>query len=134
MPIIESRLKLGTLTIDGDAYATQATNVRLEPSTDSSGDTLETLSGDTIAPDDETTWQLVIVTIQDFDDPDGFIAYTLANAGDLVPVVWKPNPAGVSYAVTARVRPVPIGGDVASRLTTTATWPCEGAPVPTYAP
>lgn len=130
--IIDSRLKLGTLTIDGVAYATQMTNVRLEPSTDADGDALETLSGATIEPDDKTTWQLVIVAIQDFDDVAGFIAMTLANAGDTVPVVWQPNATGVSYAVSAKVRPVPIGGDVAARLTTSATWPCDGAPVPTY--
>lgn len=134
--IVESRVRRGTLTLDGVAFATQATNVRLEPSTDTQGDTLEVLSGDQLTPDEETTWSLVIVALQDFDEAAGFVAFALDRAGDLIPFVWSPNDVAgsVSFAGTARVRPVPIGGDVNSRLTTTATWPLEGAPTPTWAP
>lgn len=132
MPITEDRLKDGTLTIDGDSFATQATNVRLVPSTDEEGDSLEVLSGDTVTPEDSTSWSLVIVAIQDFDDPAGFVAFAMAEAGEVVPYVWKPNATGVSYAGTVRVRPVEIGGDVNKRLTTDAEWPCQEAPTPTY--
>lgn len=132
MPITDSRLKAGTLTIDSVPFATQATNVRLTPRTDETGDRLEVLSGDIVDPEDETTWSLVIEAVQDFDDPAGFIAFSLANAGDSVAYVWKPNAAGVSYAGTVKVRPVEIGGDVATRNTTSAEWPCGEAPTPTY--
>jgi hypothetical protein len=132
VPINDDRLKAGTLTIDGDAFATQATNVRLVPKTDDNGDTLEVLSGDTINPDDTTSWSLVITTVQDFDDPAGFIAKALSEAGTVVPYVWKPNATGVSFAGTVRIRPVEIGGDVNARLTTDAEWPCQEAPTPTY--
>lgn len=132
MPINDDRLKEGTLTIDGEAFATQATNVRLVPATNNNGDALEVLSGDVVTPDDETTWSLNITAVQDFDDPAGFVASSLANAGDVVAYVWKPNAAGVEYAGTVRVRPVEIGGDVAKRLTTDASWPCQEAPTPTY--
>lgn len=133
MPITESRLKNGTLTIDGHAFNTQATNVRLTPKTDDTGDTLEVLSGDTIAPDDTTTWSLVIDAVQDFTEPTGFVNFAMQNAGDVVAYTWAPNGAGeVSYAGTVKVRPVEVGGDVNARLTTSAEWPCQQAPTPTY--
>lgn len=139
MPIIDSRLKSGTLTIDAISFATQATNVRLVPSTDEVGDPLEVLSGETVTAEDETSWSLVIEAVQDFDDPAGFVNFAMSNAGDVVPYVWQPNSPtgdalgmGVSYNGTVRVRPVEIGGDVNTRLTTGAEWPCQQAPTATY--
>lgn len=132
MPITDSRLKNGTLTLDALPFATQATNVRLVPSTADVGDSLEVLSGDTVDPDEETTWSLAITAVQDFDDADGFVAFALDNAGDVVPYSWKPNADGPTFAGNVRVRPVEIGGDVASRLTTDAEWPCQETPTPTY--
>lgn len=131
-PITESRNKNGVLTLDGDAFNTQATNVRLTPKTDEVGDSLEVLSGDTITPEDETTWSLAIGAVQDFDDPAGFVNFAMSNAGEVVPYTWKPNPDAPTYAGTVRVRPVEIGGDVNKRLTTDAAWPCQQDPVPTY--
>lgn len=131
-PIEESRLKSGTLTIDAVSYATQATNVRLSPKTDEQGDALEVLSGDTINPEDETTWTLDIRAVQDFDDPAGFVNNALQNAGEVVAYSWKPNAGSPTYAGTVRVRPVEIGGDVNKRLTTDASWPCQQTPVATY--
>lgn len=131
MPITESRLKNGTLTIDAVAFATQATNVRLEPSTDEVGDPIEVLSGDEIAADDETTWALVIEAVQDFDDVDGFVRFALDNAGSSVPFVWRPNSTSTNqFTGTVKVRPVVIGGDINVRLATTAEWPLVGAPTP----
>lgn len=132
MPITESRLKTGTLTLGGVSFATQATNVRLVPSTDEDGDALEVLSGDEILPDDVTSWALAMTAVQDFDEPDGLIAYSITNAGDVVAGVWAPNATGVSYAFNVKVRPLEIGGDVNARLTTEAEWPIEGDPTPTY--
>ena len=133
MPIIESRLRLGTLTLGGTAFATQATNVRLVPSTEEDGDPLETLSGDEILPDEQTSWALAITAVQDFDEATGFVNYAMQNAGDVVAFVWAPTGAtGPSYAGNVKVRPVEIGGDVNARLTTEAEWPIEGVPTPTY--
>ena len=132
MPITESRLKTGTLTIDGQAFATQATNVRLVPSTDEEGDQLEVLSGDTILPTEVTTWALVMTAVQDFDDPAGLVALSWGSAGDVVPFTWRPNAAGVTYTGSVKVRPLEVGGDVNARLTTDAEWPCQGAPTPSY--
>lgn len=134
MPITDSRLKVGTLTLDAVSFASQATNVTLTPETDEEGDALEVLSGETVTPDDVTTWVMAITAVQDFDDPDGFQNFALTNAGELVPYSWKPNdnPDGVTYTGNVRVRPVPIGGDVATRNTTAASWPIDGEPTPSY--
>ena len=133
---IESRLKAGTLTVDGVAFSTQASNVRLVPKTDDKGEVLEVLSGDVLTPSDTTTWSLVIEAVQDFSSPTGLINKSLAAAGTLVPYSWKPNSAaaGVTYSGTLRLRPVEIGGDVNARLATTAEWPCTGAPTVVYTP
>lgn len=134
MPIRESRLKGGTLTLDAASYATQATNVRLVPSTSDDGDSLEALSGDVILPDDVTTWSLVVTAVQDFDDVNGFVNMTLTRAGELVPYSWRPSPTSPTFTGTVRVRPVEVGGEVNARLTADAEWPCQEAPTVAYAP
>jgi len=136
MAITDSRNKLGTLTIDAlTTFSKQITNVKLTPSVDEDGDKVETLDGSTILPDEVTSWVLELGAIQDFDDPDGFVEFARANAGDLVPVVWQPNQVGApSYACSVKVRAVEIGGEIAQRLPTSTTWPVDGEPTPTYAP
>lgn len=133
--IEDSRLKGGTLTVDGQQFAKQMTSVSLEPSEAEEGEHIETLSGATSEPDEVTTWVLNLGAIQDFDDPQGFVEYARANKGELVSFTWLPNAVGApSYAGTVRVRAVTIGGDVATRLTTTKAWPVIGEPTPTYTP
>jgi hypothetical protein len=126
MPIKDHRLKTGTLTIDALPFATQATNVTLEPDVDEEGDELETLSGDTESPEEVYSWSLNITAIQDFDDPAGFVRFCKDNAGQEVPFSWRPNAAGVTFSGTVKVRPVSIGGDVATRLDTSAEFPVIG--------
>ncbi len=126
--IRDSRLKNGTLTLDAISFASQAQNVTLKPKTDEAGDPLETLSGDTITAEDETTWSLSIEAVQDFDDTAGFVMFALNNANELVPYSWKPSPDSPTFTGTVRVRPVEIGGDVNKRLTTGAEWPCTAKP------
>lgn len=132
MAIKDHRLKGGTLTLDALPFASQSTNVRLVPKTDEDGESVEVLSGETIEPDDVTDWTLNVTAIQDFDDPAGFVAFALENAGQVVPFTWKPNATGVEYTGTVKVRPVEIGGDVNSRNTTEAEWPVTTGPTPTY--
>lgn len=131
-PINDDRLRGGVLTIDGVEYASQATEVRLVPDTDEVGDPLEVLSGAQITADDETSWTLRITAVQDFDNPAGFVAFAMREAGTVVPYSWRPNATGVTYAGTVKVRPVEVGGDVNKRLTTGGSWPCQQAPTPTY--
>lgn len=130
--IEDSRLSSGTLTLDGQPFAKQATTVTLNPSTDEDGDAVETLSGATIEPDEVTTWELNIGAVQDFDDPAGFVEFSRANKGDIVAFSWQPNAAGPTYTGQVRVRAVPIGGEVKSRLNTTGSWPVIGEPTVTY--
>jgi hypothetical protein len=133
MPIVESRNKTGTLTLDALPFQSQATNVTLEPSVDAEGDRLEVLSGDTIEPDEVESWTLNIEAVQDFDDPAGFVKFAKDNAGEIVPFTWAPTGAtGPEYAGSVRVRAVRIGGDVNARLTTPAEWPVVGAVTDTY--
>lgn len=136
MPIIDSRLKTGLLTVDGVQYATQVTNVTLSPDSKEDGDSLETLSGDTVLPAEKTSWTLKVEAVQDFDDAAGFVNSAMTKAGDDVAFTWRPGPAvtSPSYTGTVKVRAVDIGGDVGSRLTTSAEWPIQGTPVVAYPP
>lgn len=135
MPIIESRVEVGVLTVDAVAFNAQATNVALVPSTKEVGDPVEVLSGDKIAAEDETTWALVFTGIQDFDESAGWIEFARANAGETVAFTFQPSAAvNPSYAGTCKVRPVTIGGPVATRLTSDASWPIVTGPTPDYTP
>lgn len=133
MPITDSRLKGGTLTLGATSFAKQMTSVALTPSTEEDGEPVETLDGSEISAEEKTTWSLDLGAIQDFDDAAGFIAYTWTNAGDEVTFTWEPNSVDApSYGGTVKVRPVAVGGDVNARLTTTASFPLVGDPTPTY--
>ena len=131
-PIEDSRLKAGTLTVDGHQFARQMTSVSLEPSEEEEGEAIETLSGATVEPDEVTSWVLNLGAVQDFDDPAGFVEFARANKGDTVAFTWEPNAGGPAYSGTVKVRAVTIGGDVATRLTTTKAWPVIGEPTVTY--
>jgi len=130
----ESRLKTGKLTLGGTAgvggteFACQATNVRVTPSHDESGDEVETLCGDKLAPDVKTTWSLAGTSIQDFDKPAGFVQYSVENNLEVVEFSWQPNASTFVVEGTVQVRACEIGGDVNARLTTDFEWPCQDDP------
>lgn len=129
MPIEDSRNKGGVLILDAQPFEKQMTSVELVPSEEEDGDRLEVLSGEVIEPDEITSWELQLGAIQDFVDPAGFVEFARTNKGELVSFVWAPNGAGQpAYSGTVRVRAVTIGGEVASRLTTTKAWPVIGDP------
>jgi hypothetical protein len=133
MPIEDSRNKGGTLTLDAQPFAKQATTVELEPSVDEEGDRVETLDESTIEPDEVTSWALNVGVVQDFNDPAGFVEFCRANAGQIVPFSWLPNAAGApTYSGTCRVRATTIGGEVASRLASSVAFPVVGEPEPAY--
>lgn len=134
--IEDSRLSGGTLTLDAQPFAKQMTSVQLSPSTDTDGEPIETLSGAKIEADEVTSWELNLGAVQDFEDPAGFVEFCRANAGEIVAFTWRPNVAvgTPSYTGTVRVRAVEIGGDVKSRLSTSATLPVIGAPTVDYTP
>lgn len=142
--VIDSRQQGGTLTLDGKAFQKQSTSVALTPSTSTSGgsDAVTVLSGAVLAaeaPSESTTWSLDVGLISDFADPAGLVEWCRANAGAVVPVVWRPCAAGVGPVygtpdlLQVRVRPVAIGGDVTVRLTPTVSFTVIGpVPAPSY--
>jgi hypothetical protein len=140
MTITESKLKTGTLTFTiapdpAVSFECQATNVRITPSYDSSGDALETLCGDTLAEDETRSDALNITAIQDFTDPDGFVAWSWEHDLESAVVAWLPTGVtGPTYAGTVKVKAVEVGGDVNKRLTTDAEWAFAGKATYTPAP
>ena len=137
MPITESRVVTGVLTIDSVAFASQITNVSLVPSVATEGDPIEVLSGDKIAADEVVSWALVFTAIQDFNDEDGIVNYALENSGDTVAFTFTPDHVpdvtdGVTYSGTTKVRPLTIGGGVNVRLLTEASWAVVTGPTPDY--
>lgn len=133
MPIEESRLKTGTLTLNALPFAKQATSVSLVPSTSTEGDPVEALDGSTITADETSTWSLNLGLIQDFDDPAGIIEWLRANAGTEKAFSWEPNAVDApTYSGTVRVRPTTIGGGVNVRLTSEVELPVSGEPAVLY--
>ena len=136
MTIVESRLKEGTLTLGvtpGTTFACQATNVRVTPNYDDDGDDLEVLCGDTIPAGKKETWVLAGTSVQDFDSPDGFLAYCYDNAMTTVDFTWQPNVAAPTWAGQCVVVALEEGGDVNSRLTTDWEFDIVGRPTRTAA-
>lgn len=135
MAIEDSRNLGGTLTLDAEAFAKQATSVALVPAVAEEGDAVETLSGDTIEPDEIVSWSLNIGMIQDFRDPAGLVEFLRANAGEVVAFTWAPNGAGagdVAYSGDVKIRPTTIGGGVNVRLTSEVELPVTDLDEPVY--
>lgn len=128
-------LKLGVETggIGGVSFACQSTNIRITPTVGTEGEPVESLCGATLSADDTITYALTIGAIQDFDDPDGFQAYTWANKLTVVGFSWKPNEHSPTYTGRCKIIPAEVGGDVARRLTTEVTFAIQGEPEVAYA-
>ena len=138
MPIIDSRVKKGSLKLGATGlgqkdFSCQPTAITIEPSYNTDGDPLEVLCGDTILPSTTRTDALKFTAIQDFDDPQGLVAYSWNNDMEPVPFEWKPSGAtGPTYTGTVEVRALTVGGDIAKRITTDAEWTIAGKA--TYTP
>lgn len=134
MPITESKLKNGTLTLDAVEFGVPMTNVKVTPTHDEDGDPVETLSGDQLTPDVTRGNTLSMTAIQDWDNAAGFVNFTWLNDLETVPFVWRPKGlTGPSYSGNVEVRAVEVGGDVNKRITTEAEWTCEGPVIRTEA-
>lgn len=142
MTIVESRLKTGILTFGGTtdppaagvSFACQATNVRVTPSYDDDGDALETLCGDTIPAGKKESWVLAGTSVQDFDDPLGFITYCFTNRMTTVPFTWQANQTGAPlWSGSVVLEALEEGGDVNSRITTDWEFSVSGQVSRVYA-
>jgi hypothetical protein len=132
MPIVQSRVKKGVLTFgvapDTHDFSCQPTNIRLTPTTNTE-DPLETLCGDTAAGTGSTTWALAGTSIQDFDDPEGFLMHCFDHNGEVVDFSWQPNETSGTWTGQITVQALEIGGDVNTRITSDFTFPVNGTPV-----
>ena len=143
MPITESRVRTGTLTFggsgggtgpDGTTFACQATTVKVTPSYDDDGDAVETLCGDSIPEGKKEKWTLNGTSMQDFDDPEGFLSYCYTNSLTTVDFTWTPNDVGgPTWAGQVVIRALEEGGDVNTRLTTDWEFDISGRPTRTAA-
>lgn len=131
MTIRQSKLKAGVLTVDGKAFASQATSVRIVPKSKEDGDSLEVLSGEVTGGDVKTEYQLVISSIQDFDDPAGFQLTSWDLDGQIVDFTWQPNQTSGTWSGEVLVTPVEIGGKVNTRLDVDAEWTIPTKPTRT---
>jgi hypothetical protein len=108
--------------------------VSLEPEFDEAGDAVEVLCGDSLSAATKTAWTLKFTGIQDFSDPKGFVNFAYDHDGESQPFTWKASEDGPSWAGVVNVRALVIGGDVGTRITSDAEWPCNGKPVRTDPP
>ena len=141
--ITESRVRKGTLTFggsgggtapDGTAFACQASSIKVTPSYNDDGDAVETLCGDEIPAGKKVSWTLNGTSIQDFDDPEGFLAYCFTNSLVSVAFEWAPNIEGApTWSGEVVIRALEEGGDVNARLTTDWEFDIAGTPERTYA-
>jgi hypothetical protein len=144
MTITESRLKSGLLTFGGDptaeppeagtTFACQATNVHVTPTYDDDGDPVESLCGDVIPAGKKESWVLAGTSVQDFDDPLGFMTYCFENRLQTVTFLWQPNITGApEWSGEVVIVALEEGGDVNVRLTADWEFDLSGVPVRAYA-
>ena len=126
MPLTDSRLGVGTLTLGAADYSEQAANVALEPDI-SEEDGTPTLAVPAPAPLATVGWNLTGTVIQDFGDgPTSFLNYLMDHALEEVAFVFTPVTGGVSYNGTCQVRPATIGGDAGVQITSDFELPVVG--------
>jgi hypothetical protein len=133
MPLIDSRLGPGTLTLAGTDYSFQAANVVLTPDV-SEEDGTPTLATPEPSPLATIKWALEGSVIQDFTaGPEAFVNYCMDHALEEVAFEFVPATATaeLAYSGTVQVRPVPIGGDAAVQVTADFSMPIVGPVVRT---
>ena len=127
MAVTDSRVKKGSLIIDGRAFSCQPTNVNIAVDhTASTEDPVEVLCGDTVvdAGSSSKTANLAITAIQDFTNPAGLIGFSWLNDGLEKDFSWcSTEDPDDTWQGRVTVQALTVGGDVAARLTTDATWP-----------
>jgi len=128
--LIDSRLGVGTLTIDTNDYSFQIANAALEPDI-SDEDGTPTLAQPDPAPLATVAWNLTGTAIQDFEaGPESFLNYLMDHALEEVPFVFTPDSESApSYSGTVQLRPAPIGGDAGVQITSDFELPLVGPPV-----
>ena len=143
MAISESRVKAGTLTFGGTGggtggtatvFACQASTVKVTPTYSDDGSAVETLCGDSIPAGKKVAWTINGESIQDFDDPEGFLSYCFTNSLATVAFEWMPNATGApTWSGSCVIKALEEGGAVNTRLSTTWEFEISGTPLRTPA-
>jgi hypothetical protein len=127
MTVVDSRVRKGSLIVDGQTFSCQPTNVNIAPEhTGGDEEPIEVLCGDTVsdAASATLTATLNMVAIQDFTNPQGLIGFAWKNDSQEKDFEWQPteDPAD-TWTGKVTVQAITAGGDVAARLTTDVAWP-----------
>lgn len=138
MPVTESRVRYGSLTVGGNAFSCQPTSAAIEPANDTGGgDSVEVLCGDTLsgASSATLTADLTLTAIQDFtaaDEDTSIVGYSWAHNGETVDFSWNPtsDPAD-EWSGKLTVQAINVGGEVNARVTSDVTWPITELTMPT---
>lgn len=137
MPVTESKVRKGLLTIATVDHSCQSTAVSIVPETTAgtAGTELELLCGDKIKEDDtagELKANLQITAIQDFTDADGLVAQSWTANGTTVAFTWQPTEnAADTWSGKVKVQAITVGGEVGKRLTSDVTWEITELTLPT---
>lgn len=81
-----------------------------------------------------STWTCVTEFAQDWDSPDSFSQYLLANEGEEVEVTFRPKAGGVGFTATLILAAPPIGGTIDQAATGSVTHGVKGKPAAVAAP
>lgn len=126
-------LKDVVFTVDGDDYEAALSQVVLTPQTNTA--TWQGLTPAAKYTDIAVTgWTCQTTNVQDWDDPDSFSNYCLANAGQTKSVTFRPRRGGVGFTVQLIIAPPTIGGQVNQWATSQITHGVEGEPAQVAAP
>lgn len=127
MPLVDSRLGVGTLTLGAADYSQQVANAALEPDI-SEEDGTPTLAVPDPAPNASVGWKLTGTVIQDFTNgATSFLNYLMDHALEEVAFEFTPLTSdGTKYGGTCQVRPATIGGDAGVQITSDFELPVVG--------
>jgi hypothetical protein len=133
MVVKTSKLGPGSLTIGVPASARewggQLTKCALNPSTEFE-DNVPVLSGEEVAGDATTTWNLSGTIFQSY-DLDSLEDFAFVNRLKDLPFVFTPSKAGKrEYSGTVTIVPLTVGGDVKVRNTSDFEFRVVGEPTP----
>jgi hypothetical protein len=137
MAAVDSRVRKGSLSIDGDVFSCQPTAVSIVPEQpEGDDDTVEVLCGDILSGSGEggggLTAMLNITAIQDFTNTAGLIAKSWESNGLTVPFLWNPTATPADeWSGDVKVAALTVGGEVGVRLDTEAEWTITKLTLPT---
>jgi hypothetical protein len=138
MALKESRVWQGTFTLgpapDGQTFTCQATNIHVTPNVSDDGNAIKTACGEEYPAPKKIDWVIGGTSVQDFDDPTGFLAFCYDNELVELECSWLPNDVGApEWSGTVIIVPVEEGGDAGTRITTDWEFDWVGKPDRVYA-